>query len=168
MKEKKEKNPIMSETKKQILINGIFAVLIILSFIGIFVAYNFLKEGMFTRIWQYLTMIILGISIAIFEIAYKKDSGILAINGIEVLLLSCYILTLEYIKIRFGIDVKIYTIIAGIIFLVYFLFKTILIYTSGRKKLLKSLSDIADIVKEDAPKKKAATKRKKGEDEKND
>ena len=45
-----------------------------------------------------------------------------------------------------------------------YLLKMMIIYTSGRKKQLNSLSDIAEIVKEDEPTKKTATKRKKGEE----
>ena len=165
MKEKKskEKDEIMENTKKQILKTSIAAGIILMCFIAIFVAYSILQDNLFSRIWQAITMALLVASIIIFEIAYKKDNGIIAISGIEVLVVACFTLTIEYIKIRFGIDVKIYTIIMGIVFVVYYLLKDFLIYTSGRKKVLNSLSDIPDIVKEDSPKKKQAVKRKKGE-----
>ena len=166
MKEKKqkEKNSIMEETKKKIIKNSIVAALILLSFVGIFVAYSVVQDNMFTRIWQGITMSLLVVSIVIFEFAYKKDSGTLALNGIEILVLACFALTIEYIKIRFNVEIKIYTIVFGVVFLVYYLLKTFIIYTSGRKQVLNSLSDIAEIVKEDKPKKKVAVKRKKGED----
>lgn len=170
MKEKKskEKNEIMTDTKKQIIKSGVIAVIIILCFAGMYVAYSIMQENLFTRAWQAITMILLGLSIIIFEIAYRKDSGILAINGIETLVLAFFTLTLEYIKIRFNIDVRLYVIIGGSVFLVYYLLKIFTIYTSGRKKVLNSLSDIADIVKEDKPNKKEAVKHKKEEDEEND
>lgn len=164
-KEPKEKNPIMEETKKQILKNGIVVAIIILGFIGMFVGYSILQDNMFSRIWQVITMLILGASIVIFEVAYKKDSGVLAITGIEILVFACYVLTVEYIKIRFSFEVKWYIVLAAIVFLLYFVFKIVVIYTSGRKKLLNSYSDIADIVKEEEPKKKKAVKRRIGEGE---
>lgn len=166
MKEKKpkEKNPIIEDTKKQILKNSIVAAIILLCFVGIFIAYSIIQDAIFSRVWQVLTMLLLGTAIVIFEIAYKKDNGIIAINGIEALLFACFVLTVQYIKVRFNIDVKLYTIIAGSVFLTYCFLKTFIMYTAGRKKVLNSLSDIADIVAEDAPKKKKATKHKKGED----
>lgn len=162
--ESKENNPIMKDTKKLILKNSIVALLIILSCVGIYVVYSILQDSMFSRVWQGLTMLLLFLSIAIFEIAYKKDSGVLAINGIEILVFACYVLTLEYVKKRYGLNITLYVIIVCIAFVVYYLFKTFIIYTTGRKKVLNSLSDIADIVKEDEPKRKKAIKRKKGED----
>ena len=170
MKEKKskEKNPIIENTRGQIIRNSIIAIAIISCFIGIFVAYSIMQDDMFSRIWQVITMALLGIAIVFFEIAYKKDSGMIAINGIEILILACFTLTVQYIEIRLNIDVKLYTIIAGTVFIVYCFLKIFIMYTVGRKKVLNSLSDISDIVKEDTPKKKKAVKHKKGEDEKND
>lgn len=156
-----EKNDIIEETKKQILKNSIVAIVIILCLIAIFITYSIVQDSMFSRPWQAITMILVIASIVFFEIAYKKDSGIIAINGIEILALSCFTLTIDYMKSRFNIDIKIYIIISTIIFLVYFLLKTMIIYTSGRKKELKSFSDIAEIVKEDTPKKIKAVKHKK-------
>lgn len=158
-----EKNPIMESTKKQILKDGIIAILILLCFVGIFVVFSMLQDSIFSRTWQIITMAILFVSIIIFEIAYKKDNGIIAINGIEILVFACIALTLEYIKTRFGIDVKLFIIIAGCVYTVYYLLKVFIVYTSGRKKVLNSLSDIAEIVKEDEPKKKEAKKHYKGE-----
>ena len=163
-KEPNEKNPIMEEVKKIMIKNSIIAGLIIICFVSVFVAYSIMQDALFSRIWQAITMLLLVISIAFFEIAYKKDSGKIAINGIEFLLLACFALTIEYIKTRFKVDTKIYIVIWSIIFLLYYLLKMMIIYTSGRKKQLNSLSDIAEIVKEDEPTKKTATKRKKGEE----
>lgn len=166
MKEKKpkEKNPIMEDIKKIMLKNSIIAGIIIICFVGTFVSYSIMQDALFSRIWQAITMLILVASITFFEVAYKKDSGRIAINGIELLLLACFALTMEYIKTRFKVDIKIYTAIWCITFLLYYLLKMMIIYTSGRKKQLNSLSDIAEIVKEDEPTKKTAIKRKKGEE----
>lgn len=165
-KESKEKNIYMSDAKKSIIKNSIITILLIIGFVGIYIGYLKLQDAMFTRIWQIITMAILGCSIIIFEVAYKKDSGTIAINGIEVFIFACFVLTLEYIKTRFHIDVKMYVTIAGIIYGVYYILKAFVIYTNGRKKELNSFSDIAEIVKEEEPQKKEAVKRKKGVGEK--
>lgn len=158
-----KKDTIIKETKKQILKNSIIAIIILLFLIATFVTYSIVQDRMFSRPWQAITMILVITSIVFFEIAYKKDRGTIAINGIEVLVLACFSLTIEYIKSRFNIDIKIYIVVSSVIFLVYFLLKTMIIYTSGRKKELESFSDISEIVKEDMPKKVEAIKRKKGE-----
>ena len=159
----KEKSEIMENTKKQILKTSIVAAIIFIFFLGIYMAFSILQDGMFSRIWQVVTMALLVVAIIVFEVAYKKDSGIIAISGIELFVLSCYTLTLEYIKTRFGLDVKIYNTLFCSIYVVYYVLKDFIMYTSGRKQVLNSLSDIADIVKEDSPKKKKAVKHNKGE-----
>lgn len=158
-----DKNKIMSDTKKQIIKNSIVVLLIVLFFVGVFVTYSLIQDVMFSRIWQIVTMVLVFLSIVIFEIAYKKDDGMFAINGIEVLVFACFALTIEYIKTRFNINVKIYTVVACSVFIVYSVLKLFIIYISGRKKLLDSFSDIPEIVKDDTPKKKIAVKRKRGE-----
>ena len=96
----KEKSEIMENTKKQILKTSIVAAIIFIFFLGIYMAFSILQDGMFSRIWQVVTMALLVVAIIVFEVAYKKDSGIIAISGIELFVLSCYTLTLEYIKTR--------------------------------------------------------------------
>lgn len=164
----KEKNPIMEKTKKQIILNSIVALLIIISFVGIYVINIKAHDFITSRIWQAVTMLVLGISIVLFEIAYNKDNGLIAITGIEILFYACYILTVEYVTLRFNISFKLYILIVSLVFFIYYILKMIVIYTRGKKNILNSFSDIADIVKEDEPKKKEAVKRRKGEDENND
>jgi len=158
--ESKEKNPIMEKTNTRIFKNIIGAILIILYFVGTYIAYDFIQPEIFERVLQTLTMILLAISIIIFEIAYKKDNGILAISGIEALVIACHALAIPYVTTVFKWDLRWYVTISGYTFAIYFVFKSIVVYTSGRKEYLNSFSDIAEIVK-DEPRKKTAVKRKK-------
>ena len=84
-------------------------------------------------------------TIVIFEIAYKKDSGELAIYGIESLILS--ICTLLTIFIRMNYNNKFSYIINTIamLFAIYYVGKSIIIYVKMRKKALKRASDIDKI-----------------------
>lgn len=158
---RKEKNPIMEKTNTRIFINVIIAILIMLYFVALHVGYDKLNEEIFSRVLQVTTMLLLGIAIIIFEVAYKKDSGIMAINGIETLVLACHSLSIPYITEVFAFDFRWYVTISAYVFAIYFVFKAIVIYTLGRKEYLKSLSDIPEIVKKEEPKKKVATKRNK-------
>ena len=69
---------------------------------------------------QLLTIIFLGISIYLFEKAYKKDDEKLAIQGIEVLILSGYTLTTMHITNKFKFDFKTYSLVAAYIYSIYF------------------------------------------------
>lgn len=158
-----EKNPIMEKTNTKIFINIIIAILIMIYFVALHIGYDKINEEIFSRVLQIATMLLLLIAIVLFEIAYKKDSGTIAINGIEILVLSCHSLSIPYITEVSDFDFKWYATISAYIFAIYFIFKAIVIYTLGRKEYLKSLSDIPEIVKKEEPKKKVATKRNKGD-----
>ena len=167
-KKTKEKNPILEESNTRIFKNILIAILIMLYFVAIYVSNIYVQEDIFTRGLQVATMILLLISIIVFEVAYKKDSGVLAISGIEALILACHALSLRYITTLFSWDIGWYVTISGYVFAIYFVFKSIIIYTSGRKKYLNSFSDIAEIVKKDKPVRKEAIKRNTNEDEENE
>lgn len=160
----KKKNPIMEKTNTRIFTNVLIAIIIMVYFVGLYLGYDKLEENIFERALQLATMVLLAITIIVIEIAYKKDSGLLAINGIEALVLSCHTLSIPYITQLFSFDFKWYVTISAYIFAIYFVFKSIVIYTLGRKEYLRSLSDIREIVKEEEPRKKEATKRKKVEE----
>ena len=92
-----DKNPIMEKTNTKIFKNILYAILIMLYFVGIYIAYIKLEEEIFSRTLQVVTMGLLAITIIIFEISYKKDNGIAAINGIETLILACHALAIPYV-----------------------------------------------------------------------
>lgn len=161
-KESKEKNPIMDKTNIRIFWNIISAILIIMYFAGTYVAYDYVQPDLFERVLQTLTMVLLAVSIIIFEIAYKKDNGVLALSGIEALVIACHALAIPYVTTVCKWDLRWYVTISGYAFAIYYVFKSIVVYTSGRKKYLNSFSDISEIVKEE-PRKKTAVKRKKEE-----
>ena len=48
---------------------------------------------------------------------------------------------------RFNMSFKNYLIISMSVFLIYYVFKIVILYTQNRKRYLESLSDIRDIVK---------------------
>lgn len=158
----KEKNPIMEKTNTKIFWNILNAILIILYFVGTYIAYDFLQPEIFEKTLETATMVLLATAIIIFEIAYKKDNGILAISGIEALIIACHALAIPYVTTVSKWDLRWYVTISGYAFAIYFVFKSIVVYTSGRKKYLDSFSDIAEIVKEE-PTKKKAVKRKRTE-----
>ena len=119
---------------KKIILNIILLIIIegflsALYFISLKIEENIFFNGM-----KYGSFVLLGISIAFFEIAYSKDKGTIAIYGIETLMLA--INTLVSVNIL----------------------KMIIIYTTYKRKYLKDLSDIKEIVSTKPIKKEAKRK----------
>ena len=174
-KEKKEKtNIIKKEHKKevdekymrQLYSNIIRAIVIIFYFLVLNILNQNISDIHMEISIKILTMVFLLISIIIFEIAYKKDSDGLAILGLEVLMLAIYTITTKHITSKFNFDFEKYSYAASYVFAIYFILKSIIIYTKGRKKMADERSDIREIVKKE-PIKKEATKKEK-EVKKND
>lgn len=156
----KNKN-IDEKYMNKLYLNILKAVIIVFYFLILNLTYeNISAEHLETGI-KILTMTFLFISIYLIEKAYKKDNGDLALSGIEILILSAYTLTTKYITTKYNLNFKIYSLISSYVLAIYFVFKSIVIYTQGRKKVAENLSDIREIVKKEEPIKKEATKKKK-------
>ena len=163
-KEKQSPNPLLEQNKKDLIINIITAIGIALFFLLLILAKQNIKENVFEVDFKVITMMLLGISLLIVEIAYKKDSNKLAVISIELLVLSCYVLSVPYFINLLNIEFNKYILYALSVIEVYFIFKIVIVYTIGRKNYVKSLSDIAEIVKEEEPVKKEASKKVKEKD----
>lgn len=144
---------------KEIYLNVLKAVIIVLYFLILNLAYENINIQHLQAGIKIFAMLFLFISIYIFEKAYKKDDEKLAIQGIEILILSTYTLTTEHITNRFNFNFKSYSLVASYIFAIYFILKSIIAYTKGRKEIVQQFSDIREIVKKDEPIKKEATKK---------
>ena len=99
-------------------------------------------------------------AIIIFEIAYKKESGKLTINGIEAIIIAAHTLSTSYVVKVNDFYFNNYILVSSYIVSIYYIMKSIIVYTNEKKKYLNSLSDIKEIVN-DKPQKKEATKKKK-------
>lgn len=148
---------------KEIYLNILKAIIIVLYFLVLNLACEKVSAIYLERGIQIFTMIFLFIAIYIFEKAYKKDDDNLAIQGIEILILSAYTLTSRHITNKFNFEFKTYSLVASYIFAIYFILKCIIIYTKGRKEVAENYSDVREIVKKEEPVKKEATKKTKRE-----
>ena len=146
---------------KKIYLNILKAILIVFYFFVLNLASENISAEHLERGIQLCTMIFLFMAIFIFEVAYKKDDDDLAIQGIEVLVLSAYTLTSQHITKKYDFNFKNYSLVASYFFAIYFIVKCIVIYTKGRKEMAEDYSDIKEIVKKDEPIKKEATKKQK-------
>lgn len=144
--------------RKKIFDNLIIAVAIMLYFLILNFTYLKLEEGMLITGIKFASLMILFLSLGILEIAYHKDSGKLAIYGIEILVLAIHTLTIWHIPKRFNISLATYLVFSSYAFSIYYLLKSILIYTNEKRKYVNGLSDIHEIVS-NTPTKKEAKKR---------
>lgn len=142
------------------------ALCIIIYFIILFFAYTRMNLDRLAQDIQVFSGAFLVLGILALEKAYKKDSGEVAITGIELIALSIHSLSIMHMITLLKYDFKSYMLISSGIVVIYYVLKVIIIYTKDKKEYLKGLSDISKIVKEDEPIKKEAKKRNKKEKEK--
>ena len=145
--------------RKKIFSNILMAIGIMVYFIVINFAYIRLDEKKLINGLKLVSILILFLSIIIFEIAYHKDSGKIAINGIEMLMLAIHTLTIWNVVNKIDISFQTYILFSTYAFAIYYVLKSMLIYTREKRKYVKGLSDIHEIVSKD-PIKKEAKKRK--------
>ena len=94
------------------------------------------------------------------ERAYKKDDGKIALSGIELLCLSMHSLSVNHVITFYQYDFRFYLLTSSYVFAIYYVLKTIVIYTKEKRQYLKTLSDISEIVKEEPIKKEEKKRRK--------
>lgn len=104
------------------------------------------------------SMTFLLIAIIMFEIGYRKEKIKIFINGIEFLALAIFTLLMKHMPKVLGNTMKSYTEVGVYAFISYYILKSAIMYTKKRHDVLKNLSDIKEIVKDEPIKK--TTKRK--------
>ena len=104
-------------------------------------------------------MVVLGIALILIEYSYRKENGKRGVNAIEVILLASHTLSIAHVVEAQKLNFDNYILVSSYIISIYYLFKAICIHTREKRKYLKSLSDIKEIVTND-PVKKVATKKK--------
>lgn len=143
---KHKKTQIINEIFKNLLVSSgiiLYFILLILAFINI--------EKQFVIIaYRALSIATLALAIILFEKAYKKDSGNIAMHGIEVLAIAIITLFLPYIFFKSTYSDRIYVIMIGVYISLYYLVKSIFVYKYEKKKFLKNSSDIIEIVKKES------------------
>ena len=147
---------IKEKIKKEIFVNIIIAI-------GLVIYFTFLILGSVGTIknvrstdFNIFSIIMLSIAIYLFEVSYKKDSGKLAMFGIEALVTAIFTLFLPYIIFELDKTHKIYYLIIGGYIGLYYIIKCIYLSLRMKKKYMTELSDIKDIIKKE--KRKASIK----------
>ena len=123
--------------------------LVVFVFIFILMGFDNIAESTYMTDLKVFSIISVAITICIFEYAYKKDSGEIAITGIEILLVSFFILSLYYVLQYKFFDYQYYLLLFTGIFLVYYLLKSFIIYIKENHKYRRTAKEIKNIVSKD-------------------
>ena len=165
-KNKKIPKEISQEILKKIFFNLIIAIGIMIYFAILNYSYDKINQDNLVNIIEICSGVLLLICLILFEVSYKKDSGTLAITAIEFLVLTFHSLLIIHIITRYEYQFQFYILTSSYTIATYYVLKSIILYTKGRKEYLKGLSDISEIVKKEEPVKKEAKKQNPSEEEK--
>ena len=137
-KEIKKKKKLPKEEKERInrkvFRNIIVAVVIVAYFIFLSLGKINIKNDVYVTDLKVFSMSILLAAIVIIEIAYKKESGEIAIFGIEMILLSIINMALIYVNLM--LSSKYIYVVTGVSLVValYYILKSAIIYLKNRRK----------------------------------
>ena len=148
----------MNNYKKKLFLNFAMLVVFILYFYLLNHLFFNLGREKFIEIYKYISISIVFVTIIIFEIAYKNESGIITIYGLEFFLLSINTIISITMISKLNVSFEKYINISCLCYIIYYIFKFIINYTINKREYVKSLSDIKEIVNTE-PLKKEAQKR---------
>ena len=134
-------------TKKDIFINFIVSIFIIMYFLFVTLTSNGLLMKLKIVYLNIFSICFLTIAIVLFEVAYKKDSGKIAAFGVEFLFIATFTLFLPYIIFELDQTRRRYYLLCSIYIAGYYIIKAIYISTRSRVKYMNTISDVREIVK---------------------
>lgn len=142
-------NNIKEKVKKDVFTNIIIAISMIVYFTFLIMGSVGTVKSVRSVDFNIFSILLLSVSIYLFEIAYKKDNGTLAIYGVETLVVSIITLFFPYIIFELDEFSKKYYMIVSAYIAVYYIIKSIWIVSKAKKIHIKQSSDIKEIVKKE-------------------
>ncbi|MCI8362749.1 MAG: hypothetical protein HFJ41_06505 [Clostridia bacterium] len=137
----------ISKVYKDIFVNIIYANVILIYFILLIIGYKTIEKNIFLIGIKVLSVVSIMLTIFVYEIAYKKDSGKWAKRGIELMFLS--IGTLISLKMYLHYNNKFVSSMTSLalLFSIYYVGNSIIIYMKQKKEAKKYKNDIRKIAK---------------------
>lgn len=148
-----EKRKLPQNVKENIKIN-IFHNLIVATIIMAYLAainvmyYNF-EQTVFEHYMKYFALFIIFVTVVDIELAYRKDSKKLALIGIELLLCGILSLYIPYIYLHTTAYLRNCVMVLPAALIIYYFFKSIIIFKQNQFKHQNNLSDVKDLLKHD-------------------
>lgn len=149
--EEKRKLPheVKENIKTNIFHNLIVAAIILAYFAAINIFYYCFDSKMFLYYMKYFALGIIIVTVIDIELAYRKNSKKLWIIGLE--LLACGILSLyiPYIYVHTTAYLRNSVMILPAGLLMYYIFKSIVIFKQNQFKYINNLSDVKELLNDD-------------------
>lgn len=146
-------NEVKEKIKKEVFTNIVIASIAILYLIFIILGSEGSTKNVRTTDLNIFCMLFLGVAIYLFEIAYRKDNGKLAMYGIESLVVAIFTLFLPYIIFELNEKNKEYYLTATIFVASYYILKSLTVSIKTKNKHMNiNISDVKEIVKKEKTK----------------
>lgn len=150
IEEKRKLPQTVKENIKTNIFHSLIAAAIILAYLAaINVIYYSFEQEIFEHYMKYFALGIIIITVIDIELAYRKDSKKLWLIGVE--LLACGILSLyiPYIYLHTTEHLRNCVMVLPAILLIYYMFKSIIIFKQNQFKHRNNLSDVKDLLNDD-------------------
>ncbi len=132
--------------------NLLAATIIMAYFCLINVSYYNFENNIFEEYMKYFALGMILITVLDIEIAYRKNSIRLWIIGIEFLIIGVVSLYIPYIYLHTNNILRIIIMILPAILVIYYLFKSLIIYKQKKFHYQNNLSDVKELMKFDEKK----------------
>lgn len=152
IKKEIQKKKVLPKEKREKIYGSLFrniavAGVIILYFIFLNLGKLNIKPDVYVTDLKVFSMCILATAIAIIENAYKKDSGELALYGVETIVLALSTVALIYVELMLSSKYVFIVTAMSYLFAIYYVIKSIVIYIKKRKKYF--VDNMKEIIKEE-------------------
>lgn len=153
VEEIKEKKRIPKEVKEKmnqvVFKNVALGIIIVLYFIFINLGYHNITKDVFVVDIKVFSMCLAIIAIVLFEKSYCKNSGELAVYGIEILLAALATLFMQYVYFYQGDTfIKLYMLIP-LVFAIYYVSKAAILAAKIQDTHRRNISDVKEIIKKE-------------------
>lgn len=149
--EQKRKLPknVKENIKTNIFHTLIAALIIVAYLVAINLIYYNFEHNVFEQYMKYFALGIILITVVDIEIAYRKDSKKLALIGVELLVCGILSLYIPYIYLHTTAYLRNIIMILPAMLLLYYTFKSYIIFKQNQFKHRNNLSDIKTLLKDD-------------------
>lgn len=138
---------VTKKIHKKIFENIIIAVIIMAIGVIMLMAYKNIVPSRLVEDLKYFSIMALVGTLFVIERAYKKDSGKLAINAVEMIVVSLIVLSLHYWYTYYLLKFPMIIVFIIVLLAAYYAIKSIAIVINEKKIYRKSVNDIKNIVK---------------------
>ncbi|MCI9015585.1 MAG: hypothetical protein HFJ53_00200 [Clostridia bacterium] len=137
----------MCKINKKVFENLIIADIVMFFFYFLILGSQNIETVVFMTDVKVFSIILIIITILLFEYSYRKEDSNMCIHGIETLILAILVLYSSYIYIILFYDFHLIIAAISFLFAIYYVLKSIIIFLKMKKKYYTNLNDINEIIK---------------------